>query len=720
MLLQYQGQHDINKSAAVAKLLQQKDIYKLTSELESKFMPKLDSDPLQEVLNTNKVTKEVSDILMKLESGNQPQFILIEGAPGIGKTFLLKEIAYLWGSKKVLQKFSLVLLVCLRDPDVQKCRSLNDLLKLLCIRWDVDADKIAKACNDYLSNAKGKDVIFLLDGYDEYPQALQKCSFIADILCRRELFWCSLIVSSRPHASLRLREIATVRVEILGFTKAEQIDYIKATMVDHESEKFQKLTAYLNDHSTLRSLCFIPFNIGVLVYLCSMGISLPKSFPELYRYFICLTVCRHLIEKDGTKTDSSITELKDLPEPCKSIIQQLSKFSLKALNENRLVFDFNEIQEVCPGITSNGYGLLQTVEYHGFTGTKATCNFIHFSIQEYLAAHYISNLPSDIELRIIEEKFWSANHFNMFSFYIALTKGLRPSFRKYISKGNKDIAISKDFLGNQLACFRLYHCFYEAGEVETCKILKESTKFINKEISLQSVKLIPSDIECIALFLTSSFPMKWEKLDFLNCQIEDYGLYLLHHGLCHSNDVFINELLLGYNGLTTLSSPFISEIVLKCKVNNLSISGNKTIGENEQLYSILTSSSSMLEYLYMSDTKLSSRGASTLFKYVENSKLKKINIAYNDITDDACEIIAELLAKNSHLATLHMFKNTMITGKAILKMVNTLKDNNTLKELLLPGCADSIKEQLHSLEEGINKKRECQHCNIKLKIIPFL
>jgi len=46
-----------------------------------------------------------------LEQSEDPQSILIKGAPGIGKSMLLKEIAYRWGKKELLQTFELVLLV---------------------------------------------------------------------------------------------------------------------------------------------------------------------------------------------------------------------------------------------------------------------------------------------------------------------------------------------------------------------------------------------------------------------------------------------------------------------------------------------------------------------------------------------------------------------------------------------------------------------------------
>ena len=93
-----------------------------------------------------------------------------------------------------------------------------------------------------------------------------------------------------------------------------------------------------------------------------------------------------------------------------------------------------------------------------------TYNFLHLSIQEYLAAHYVANLPADEELRIIENKFWSKSHLNMFSMYVTITKGQQPSFKHFLCSGNNAIAISEKFLNNQLHCLQLYHCFHEAGD----------------------------------------------------------------------------------------------------------------------------------------------------------------------------------------------------------------------------------------------------------------
>lgn len=224
---------------------------------------------------------------------------------------------------------------------------------------------------------------------------------------------CGVILSSRSHASVSLRQQATVRVDILGFTEAERERYIKESMKG-QSQKIDELTQYLQGHSTISSLCFVPFNLVVLAYLYKQGFTLPKNSAELYNYFICLTVCRHLA-KHGHCLQGNITKLTDLPEPYNKIIQQLSKLSLEALNDDKLIFTFEEIKEAYPDITAilgaiNGCGLLQAVEHFDFTGTTMTINFLHFSIQEYLAAHYIANLPDDKELKIIEEKFQSDIH----------------------------------------------------------------------------------------------------------------------------------------------------------------------------------------------------------------------------------------------------------------------------------------------------------------------
>ena len=725
VLIQHQGHRNLEQSTAMAECVERGYVDMIVSVTKTDTLPKgpkrpkLDShQPLQEVLDTSKVTKEVAEILAPLETSDNPQFILIEGAPGIGKSLLLKHIAYRWGIQEILQKFKLVLLVCLRNPAVQQMSLIDDLLQSFC-RRDRRATETASACSDYLSENNGEDLALLFDGYDEYPERLRKDSLVADILERHMLPRCGLIVSSRPHASVSLRQQATMRVDILGFTEAERELYIKESMKD-QPQKIDELTQYLQHHSTISSLCFVPFNLVVLAYLYKQGFTLPRNSAELYNHFICLTVCRHLA-KHGHCLQGNITKLTDLPKPYNKIIQQLSKLSLEALNDDKLIFTFEEIKEACPDITAipgaiNGCGLLQAVEHFNFTGTTTTVNFLHFSIQEYLAAQHITNLPADEELKIIEEKFWSNIHSNMFSIYMSLTRGQRSSFKHFLCGGNKLITISDKFLDNQLQCLHLYRCFQEASDVDICKTIERSVTFSDKKINLSGTELTASDVECVTLFLTSSFYKEWVELKLRSCYIQDHGLHILHRGLLHCRNITIDQLLLKYNGLTTQSSSLISDITVKCKVKKLVIIGNYIIGENEQLYSMLSNPSTMLKELDMYDTQLSSRAAITLFTAVKNNnKLKLLNIAHNAITDDACDAITTALKSNSCLVKLYMSLNPL-TGEAVVNIVNGLKVNNTLELLWLPKCPEEIEQTISSLQEVINKNRESRRCQVKLMI----
>ena len=131
VLIQHQGHRNLKQSTAITEFVERGHIDEVvtTGNAVSKYHHKLDShQPLQEVLDTSKVTKEVAEILAPLETDKDPHFILIEGAPGIGKSLLLKEIAYRWGMQQILQKFKLVILICLRDPAIQQMSLIDDLL----------------------------------------------------------------------------------------------------------------------------------------------------------------------------------------------------------------------------------------------------------------------------------------------------------------------------------------------------------------------------------------------------------------------------------------------------------------------------------------------------------------------------------------------------------------------------------------------------------------
>jgi len=581
------------------------------------------------------------------------------------------------------------------------------------------ASKIAASCSEYFLNNSGEDLVFLIDGYDEFPQELKNEGLIVDILNRQVLPLCGLVVSSRPHASVMLRKQANITVDILGFTEKERQHHIQQAL-QGQPQKIEELTQYLSCHLTISSLCFVPFNMIVLLYLYKQGVRLPQNSTELYQHFICQTVCRHLA-KSGYSLTNNITDLTNLPEPCNSIVKQLSMLSLEALNHNKLIFTLDEIKSACPGFECisgaiNGFGLLQAIQHFGLTGKMMTFNFLHLSIQEFLAAYCVAYLqPREQQKVIIEKYFWSKLHYNMFAIYVALTNGQQTIFKQFLSGGNKRVAILEKFLNKPLTCLTLYRCFHEAGDKEICEIITKAKIFDHKilDFSGNRFQISASDVECISYFLTSSFHKNWLRLDLQYSYIQDHGLHIMHHAL-NTNNVTITELVLAKSNLTASSSSFISDIVISCKVKKLSIDANKTIGENEQLYSMLLHPGSMLEELSMYLTKLSSNAAIKLFTALGKSKLKGLSVSNNWITDTACSVIAEAMS-NTSLVSLRMWDNP-ISAEAILPIVQALEGNNTLELLRLPSYSKDIETTINSLVKAINSKREKQACCVKLKV----
>ena len=722
LLIHRQGHRTREEVTSMAKLMHSGDISKVAMVTGKQSTVKRDTlgghEKFHRASDTSRTTKQIEEILAPLETSKESTFILVEGAPGIGKTVLLKEIAYKWANRELLKKFELVLLVNLRDPSLQRIGSINDLLQLFC-KGDKNATRIVDACAQYLFDNSGKTLTLLLDGYDEYPRDLQESSLVADILKRQVLPLCGLVVSSRPHASQHLHKQAAIRVDILGFTETEREHYIKQALPD-QPHKVKELTQYLHQQPSVDSICFNPFNMVVLLYLYKLGI-LPNNSTELYHLFICSTICRHLSKFGNLKIE--ITDLTELPDPYNRIIQQLSKLSLEALNNNKLIFTLDEITAACPDCdiaaipgAINGFGLLQAVQHFGLFAKTMTLHFIHFTIQEFLAAHYISHLPPNEELKVIEANFWNNIHFNMFSIYIALTKGQRSSFKRFLSDGNKAIAIADKFLKDRLKCLRLYRCFNEAGDHTLCNTIEQAAVFSDRRIRLGYTTLTGSDMECISLFLTSSFNKEWVGLYLHSCHIQDKGLNTLYRGLRHTSDIIINRLDLDYNGLTVQSSSLISELIVKCKVKVLRITGNYTIGEDQQLYSMLSNPSTVLKTLYMYNTQLSSTAATHLFTALkDNNKLKELNIDDNAITDDACDAITTALERNSCLVKLSMCDNPL-SSEAIINIVRCLEVNNTLQLLGLPECPQDIQENIRSLQKAVNEKRVSRGCQVKLEI----
>ena len=257
---------------------------------------------------------------------------MIEGVPGIGKTMLMKEIRHLWANDQILKDIKVLLLFSLRDPKINDFEPIEDMFYHIC-KDKEDAKVYAK----HFKRNNGEGLAVLLDGLDENPQAMQSGSFFHNILIELRIFKnACIIITSRPHETTKLQQLVSYRVEIIGFTKDRRRDFVRENL----KEKAEGLLSYLEDHEIIDTLCYIPLNMSIVVYLSEAKVQLkdlPHNQTELTRQAIRMTVL-HNLEELKLKLTKSQSNLENLPKPFNEVFYYLSQLAFNAMANKKLTF----------------------------------------------------------------------------------------------------------------------------------------------------------------------------------------------------------------------------------------------------------------------------------------------------------------------------------------------------------------------------------------------
>ena len=327
---------------------------------------------------------EIGDILKPVKGELMPvSLVFIEGPPGIGKSSLAWELCRKWDRTQ----YDLAVLLRLRKRDVQAIKDIPDLFPY---RYDKDLQSsVAKE----VIEKEGDRVLFILDGYDEFPLHLRDEGILIDLLSGEVLPKSSVVVTSRPSATCDLymtcRPLVQRHVEILGFTDEQVKEY--ASSIFSEPELLEDFLLYVSasKNPAINSLMYVPLNAAIIVEIYrsnrKKGSPIPQTMTQLYTQ-LCLTLFQRHVS--STKPDTDIVSFSDLSSTDKKHLLKLAQLAYSKFEQQEVVFYSDSVSK-----DMVHFGLLDSVPaLHG--GGGVSYNFLHLTVQEFLAAYHVTRDPN--------------------------------------------------------------------------------------------------------------------------------------------------------------------------------------------------------------------------------------------------------------------------------------------------------------------------------------
>ena len=589
--------------------------------------------------------------------------LLIEGAPGGGKSTLALHICHQWSQGAFwLARFDVVVFAYLGDQAVQNAVTLADIVPA--------AADILK-----LTQASCGNILFVFDGWDEFPPGLMNNSLVSTIIRqphKLSLHLSSVLITSRPVSSGHLLNIADQRVEILGFTQCQIREYIEKAL-NGNSTRIEKLVQHLEEYPVIQGYCYIPLHIAILVHVfLTLKGALPTTLREL---FCSLVLCCIVREQATRKLDVNLPELTtldDLPDDLKFKLNNLSILAYNGVMQNKVVFYSKDLRASHLPSTLPSLGLLQAVEGLTLYSKSLSYNFLHLSVQELLAANHISHMVPSEQVKVFQEFFKSSRFQAVLQYYCGFTKLDNPEIHAFISSFQTGIASFKDLLP-------LLHCFFEAQQPSLCQLV--DPRFIpNEQEILNSRDLTPVDFLVVGYFITSLLSTSTANNIHLTVnRIDDHCLKMLLSELSKSDGADLSLGLYSPSITEQGVSHIASHLKKSSAVKELLLSnGNMDSGTGFLMIAevLLTNSSLTSLSLPCMGLHLTKEYCSVLTKLLQtNQSLRYLDLSSNSILDSS---FFEGLQRNTNLVKLNL-SNTGIT--AARSLTTLLRVNKSLTYL---------------------------------------
>ena len=671
----------------------------------------------------------------KQEDGTPAKLILVEGAPGIGKTTFSWKVCQKWAEGKILKEYELVVHLRLRDQRVQEIKCFADL-------FYHSNRELQNSVAEEIEYHHGKSVLLLFEGYDELPRNLQtQQSIFLDILRKDFLPHTTILITSRPSATEFLhwnfREEISQHIEILGFTKDDIVSYVHDAVKDEQV--CTDFLQYLKCYPYIRGMMYVPLNAVIVTEVYKESQQSPEQFipttmTELYTALTQSLLLRYLLSHSECGQQVcrwTLKKFSDLPQKLYEQFNRICEIALKGMIEDKFVHkdlphDFNTLD------------LMQSVPELYEQGASISYNFFHLTLQEFLAAVSISQQPIEEQIDLIKRYDYQEDEITRMrkafdemmgisftptasdttsldlpilplpephqhpivpshSLHLPKPHGMPVHSRLPFHPATLHTELELNDTVDSGARFQNVLRFV-AGLTKYENIPPDSLKPVVLErheehvaiISLNSLHWL-FEARCINIYcdlvrnVTSlQYNSRYASMAPFDCFVFGYALshitftghWEIDMSNCHVDDECV-EMLAG-------RANFMSSTVLKCvRITKLVLSENCITDRGATALAEMLKENRTLQQLDVSRNSIGDEGATALVEVLKaNRTLQQLDIRINSVGIGGATALAEMLKENKTLQYLDISNNSIGDGGATA-LAEMLKENRTLQQLVV-------------------------------------
>ena len=329
-------------------------------------------------------TFPLEEVILK----NPGQLFLAIGQIGTGKTWLARYIATSWANDLINEGKILLIYIDCELPEVKAAKDIQSVISAL----------LSKCSNcvsylELLSAEDGRDVVFIVDGYDVLLRYLPD-NPLHQVIARKIFSKSSILVLSRPcshlYDEMNTTYLNYTKLEVLGFSRKVCTDYFTKYAIQL-FEGSQSVFNFFNFFPDLRHLARFPLIAFSIIKLVSIeNLEQFVSVDYIIKHIMVQIINQQMSHYLTGDIKSQYLHTVSLNTVSRSKYHSLGHLYKSAYTS--MLDSLNTVQQDVPtflkGYETDGMGFYCTTFIQVGKEWKPQYTFIGLIIQEFLATLY--------------------------------------------------------------------------------------------------------------------------------------------------------------------------------------------------------------------------------------------------------------------------------------------------------------------------------------------